>query len=69
MQGRRNNSSKCLVHDCPKICRTRGLCYSHYNGLRKRIHSGDITWEEAEAQGLLLPAIPKRRYWEGFVMG
>lgn len=54
-----NKDLTCLRADCQKFGRTRGLCYVHYNRLCKQVAAKLLTWDEAEAQGLCLPAKPK----------
>ena len=59
---------KCLVPVCKKLLKTRGLCYVHYNQLMKRIHKGELTWQQAEEQGLCLPAKPRQTFMVGFAL-
>jgi hypothetical protein len=51
------------INGCDRLARSRGLCPSCYNKLSLRVKSGELSWEQAEARGLLLPA--KRVYFGG----
>lgn len=48
----------CLLKDCDKPARDRGLCHNHANGMRYHIKLGNMTWTDLEMHGL---ALPKRR--------
>ncbi len=58
----------CLIPDCGRIYRTRGLCYRCYAALTLRIKKGELTWEQAEQQGKCLKPKPLsiRRFGYGY---
>ncbi len=64
-----SNNCKCLRSDCPRIRRTRGLCYVCYGKLMRSIHNGVTTWEKAEQEGLCLAAKSCRDWMVGFRAG
>lgn len=53
-------SRKCVIPECKKLRKTRGLCYTHYNKLRKRILLGKLSWRDAEDRGECLAPLPKK---------
>lgn len=49
----RKTKGKCMFPQCPAVeITTRELCPAHYQALRHRIHSGKLSWVEAERIGL-----------------
>lgn len=42
----------CLIKECGREAKTRGLCQSCYNALRVRVRDGKVTWEQLEEAGL-----------------
>ncbi len=47
---------KCLIDDCTKEARTRGLCQAHYISLTKAIKNGRTTWQMLEQFGMANPS-------------
>ncbi len=45
----------CRFQNCCNPCLARGLCQTHYNQLRRKVHQGETTWEELEASNLVPP--------------
>jgi len=39
----------------------RGVCTTCYNAVAQRVSRGELSWAEAEAQGLVLPQQPRGR--------
>lgn len=62
---------RCIVHECGREERSRGLCHACYMYARRRIDNGSTTWEEMEADGRCLPTKqakenqPDRAAWFG----
>lgn len=49
----------CISAGCASIQKTRGLCNKHYLVQFGLVKAGETSWEELEAQGVILP-----RRWE-----
>jgi hypothetical protein len=47
---------RCLIEECPKNKRVRGLCVSHYIALGKAVKQGRTTFAQLEQFGMILPA-------------
>ena len=54
-------SKQCIVPDCNRTERTRGLCNSCYLCARKQIFIGETTWERLEGLGLAQRKTPATR--------
>lgn len=59
----------CRHPGCGKISRTRELCYPHYAALQKKVKKGLLSWEQAIAQGLCAPALPRQTWMRDFARG
>ena len=46
----------CIHPGCGKLLKTRGLCDSHLNELKRLVAAGDKTWEQLENEGRSKPA-------------
>lgn len=46
---------ECLVPQCDREVRSRGLCSGHYGAARHYVARGKTTWERLEATGKSLP--------------
>lgn len=51
---KQTTAGKCLVPDCGKIVKCRGLCHSHYNYIASMVSGGAFTWDELVARGKAL---------------
>lgn len=62
-------SIKCRLEGCNKARRTRGLCSMHYQQHLLQVQRGEVTWQELEDRGIVLPAKSKgSRIWERFTL-
>ena len=52
---------KCLVPDCPRHVRTRGLCGSHYQRAWELVLKRVTDWRTLEAQGWALPRQSRKK--------
>ena len=46
------NEKICLIDDCTRVEKMRGLCSSCYQGARRVIKLGQTTWEELAERGM-----------------
>jgi hypothetical protein len=58
---------RCLAPFCRRFSQRRGCCLVCYEKLRRAVAAGKTTWQQAEAQGLALPAdkAAQRRWSSG----
>lgn len=52
-------SKKCAVELCirPAAAEMRGLCMLCYSKAKKKVESGEVTWDQLEDMGLCLPKV------------
>jgi hypothetical protein len=46
----------CLCENCCRTPVVRGCCRYHYNIYRRSVHAGEITFEQLEKDGKVLPS-------------
>lgn len=54
------SENPCLVPECGRNARTRGLCDRHYMYLCHKIKNGITTWDEVVKNGKALPRMNTR---------
>jgi len=52
---------KCIIPECNKTMRTRGLCDVHYTYINGLVKKGRYTWDQLEAAGKSLPLLRPRK--------
>ena len=46
---------KCLIPNCTRSVRSRGMCDTHYTGIAQKVAKGKFTWKQLEDAGACLP--------------
>lgn len=54
MTGKAGNIGICIVPNCTRPPRSRGVCSACYMAFSRQVHRGNVTWKDLVSKGLIL---------------